>query len=88
MVSLSEHFFLLLHLEFKIKTMELHPIHAGYFSCDGGSLFGVIPKVLWNKVYPANENNIVQLTLRCLLVDLGDRKILGSISRRRCAFNS
>ena len=56
--------------------MQLHPIHAGYFSCDGGSLFSVIPKALWNKVYPANENNIVQLTLRCLLVDLGDQKIL------------
>ena len=56
--------------------MQLHPIHAGYFSCDGGSLFSVIPKVLWNKVYPANENNIVQLVLRCLLVDLGERKIL------------
>jgi len=56
--------------------MQLHPIHAGYFSCDGGSLFSVIPKAMWNKVYPANGNNIVQLVMRCLLVDLGDRKIL------------
>lgn len=56
--------------------MQLIPIHAGFFSCDGGSLFSVIPKVLWNKVYPANESNIVQLVLRCLLVDFGDRKIL------------
>jgi len=56
--------------------MQLYPIHAGYFSCDGGALFSVIPKAMWNKVYPANENNIVQLVLRCLLVDLGDRKIL------------
>jgi glyoxylase-like metal-dependent hydrolase (beta-lactamase superfamily II) len=56
--------------------MQLHPIHAGYFSCDGGSLFSVIPKTLWNKVYPADGNNIVKLVMRCLLVDLGDRKIL------------
>jgi len=56
--------------------MQLHPIYAGNFSCDGGSLFGVIPKVMWNKVYPADENNIIKLTMRCLLVDMDDRKIL------------
>lgn len=56
--------------------MLLHPIHAGYFSCDGGSLFSVIPKLLWSKVYPADENNVVRLSLRCLLVDSGERKIL------------
>jgi len=56
--------------------MQLIPIHAGHFSCDGGALFSVIPKPLWSKVYPADENNVAQLTLRCLLVDLGDRKIL------------
>jgi glyoxylase-like metal-dependent hydrolase (beta-lactamase superfamily II) len=56
--------------------MQLFPIHAGYFSCDGGSLFSVIPKALWNKVYPADENNIVKLVMRCLLVDLGKHKIL------------
>lgn len=56
--------------------MQIHPIYAGKFSCDGGSLFSVIPKVMWNKVYPADQNNIVQLVMRCLLVDLGERKIL------------
>ena len=56
--------------------MHLHPIHAGYFSCDGGSLFSVIPKAMWNKAYPANESNMVPLVMRCLLVDLGERKIL------------
>ncbi len=56
--------------------MNLIPISAGDFHCDGGALFGVIPKVLWSKVYPVNENNFTQLTLRCLLVDQGDRKIL------------
>lgn len=56
--------------------MKLYPIHAGYFSCDGGSLFSVIPKAMWSKVYPADENNVVRLSLRCLLVDLGEQKIL------------
>jgi glyoxylase-like metal-dependent hydrolase (beta-lactamase superfamily II) len=56
--------------------MKLYPIHAGNFSCDGGALFSVIPKPLWSKAYPADQNNVTKLTLRCLLVDLGDHKIL------------
>ena len=56
--------------------MKLIPISAGNFHCDGGALFGVIPKVLWQKVYPANKNNFTPLTLRCLLIDNGDQKIL------------
>ena len=56
--------------------MKLIPISAGNFHCDGGALFGVIPKKLWSKVYPADENNLSKLALRCLLVDLGERKIL------------
>jgi glyoxylase-like metal-dependent hydrolase (beta-lactamase superfamily II) len=56
--------------------MKLTPISAGHFHCDGGAIFGVIPKVLWSKVYPANDKNFTQLTLRCLLVETDDRKIL------------
>jgi len=56
--------------------MQLIPIHAGHLSCDGGALFGVIPKPLWSKTYPADKNNVTKLTMRCLLVDLGERKIL------------
>lgn len=55
---------------------RLIPIHAGHFSCDGGALFSVIPKPLWSKVYPADENNVTRLTMRCLLVDQGERRIL------------
>lgn len=58
------------------SKMQLHPIYAGNFSCDGGSLFSVIPKAMWSKVYPADENNVTKLTLRCLLIDQGERKIL------------
>lgn len=56
--------------------MKLIPISAGNFHCDGGALFGVIPKVLWSKVYPADENNFTKMALRCLLIETGDRKIL------------
>lgn len=56
--------------------MKLIPISAGNFHCDGGALFGVIPKKLWSKVYSADENNFTKLALRCLLVDTGEQKIL------------
>ncbi len=56
--------------------MKLLPISAGNLHCDGGALFSVIPKVLWSKVYPADENNFTKLTMRCLLVDKGKKKIL------------
>jgi glyoxylase-like metal-dependent hydrolase (beta-lactamase superfamily II) len=56
--------------------MKLIPISAGHLHCDGGALFSVIPKVLWNKVYPADENNFTKLTMRCLLVDQGEQRIL------------
>ena len=56
--------------------MKLVPIYAGYFSCDGGALFGVIPKPLWSKAYPADANNVTKLTMRCLMVDIGEHRIL------------
>ncbi len=55
---------------------ELYPINAGYFTIDGGALFSVVPKVMWSKHYPADENNICPLIMRCLLVVSGDRKVL------------
>lgn len=56
--------------------MKLIPISAGHFHCDGGALFGVIPKVLWKKIYPTYNGNFTPLALRCLLVDQGEQKIL------------
>lgn len=56
--------------------MKLYPIHAGNFKLDGGAMFGVVPKSLWQKQYPADENNLCNWALRCLLVVDGDRKIL------------
>lgn len=56
--------------------MRVLPIHTGNFKLDGGAMFGVVPKVIWNKFVPANENNLCNWAMRCLLVEIGDRKIL------------
>ncbi len=56
--------------------MQLTPISAGYFKLDGGAMFGVVPKSIWNKTNPADEKNLCQWALRCLLIEDGDRLIL------------
>ena len=56
--------------------MKLYPIETGNLKLDGGAMFGVVPKVLWNKVYPADENNLANWAMRCLLVVDGNRKVL------------
>jgi glyoxylase-like metal-dependent hydrolase (beta-lactamase superfamily II) len=56
--------------------MNLYPIHTGLFKLDGGAMFGVVPKRIWNKIYPADENNLITLALRCLLIEDGNRLIL------------
>jgi len=56
--------------------MEIFAVEAGNFKLDGGAMFGVVPKVMWNKLYPADENNLCNWAMRCLLVIDGDRKIL------------
>jgi len=55
---------------------NIHSIETGNLRLDGGAMFGVVPKVLWNKVYPADENNQCNISMRSLLLDSGDRKIL------------
>ena len=56
--------------------MQLYPIETGNLKLDGGAMFGVVPKVLWQSHYPADENNLCNWAMRCLLVVDGDRKIL------------
>ena len=56
--------------------MRLFSINTGYFKLDGGAMFGVVPKSLWNKINPADENNLCSWALRCLLIEDGDRLIL------------
>jgi hypothetical protein len=56
--------------------MNLFTINTGFFKLDGGAMFGVVPKSLWNKLNPADENNLCTWAMRCLLVQDGDRLIL------------
>ena len=56
--------------------MKLYSIDTGFFKLDGGAMFGVVPKSIWNKLNPADENNLCSWALRCLLIEDGDRLIL------------
>jgi len=56
--------------------MHLYTIHAGNFKLDGGAMFGVVPKSIWNKTNPADENNLCSWALRCLLIEEGNKLIL------------
>lgn len=56
--------------------MQLRIIDAGRFKLDGGAMFGVVPKVLWQKLNPPDENNLCTWALRCLLIDTGEKRIL------------
>ncbi|MEJ7830446.1 MAG: MBL fold metallo-hydrolase [Segetibacter sp.] len=56
--------------------MKLYTINAGYFKLDGGAMFGVVPKSIWNRLNPADENNMCTWALRCLLIEVNDKKIL------------
>lgn len=56
--------------------MQLYSIETGNFKLDGGAMFGVVPKSIWNKLNPADENNLCTWALRCLLIVDGERKIL------------
>ena len=56
--------------------MNIYSLETGNFKLDGGAMFGVVPKVLWNKIYPADENNQCSWAMRSLLVIIGEQKIL------------
>lgn len=56
--------------------MNVYTINTGFFKLDGGAMFGVVPKSIWNKLNPADENNMCSWALRCLLIEDGDRLIL------------
>ena len=56
--------------------MQLYTINTGFFKLDGGAMFGVVPKTLWNKVNPADENNLCSWAMRCLLIEDGGKLIL------------
>lgn len=56
--------------------MNLYPINAGNFKLDGGAMFGVVPKSLWQKTNPSDSDNLIDLKARCMLIESGSRLIL------------
>lgn len=56
--------------------MTIHSIEAGNFKLDGGAMFGVVPKTIWNRTNPADNNNLIDIAARCLLIEDGNRLIL------------
>lgn len=56
--------------------MKLSVINTGFFKLDGGAMFGIVPKRMWEKLNPPDENNLCTWTMRCLLIETDDRKIL------------
>jgi len=47
--------------------MKMYPIETGNFKLDGGAMFGVVPKSIWQKTNPADDNNLIDMSMRCML---------------------
>src|SRR5437867_13061419 len=60
----------------RLGKFEIYPVTDGKFRPDGGAMFGVVPKVLWEKCCPADEKNRIQLGLNCLLIRAHGKNIL------------
>lgn len=56
--------------------MKLHSLETGNLMLDGGAMFGVVPKSIWNKQYPADENNLCNLSMRVMLIKDAGRTII------------
>jgi len=56
--------------------MKIYPIETGNFKLDGGAMFGVVPRSLWQRTNPADSNNMIDLSMRCMLIEDGNRLIL------------
>jgi glyoxylase-like metal-dependent hydrolase (beta-lactamase superfamily II) len=56
--------------------MKIYPIETGNFKLDGGAMFGVVPKTIWQRTNPADSNNLIDMSMRCMLIEDGDRLIL------------
>jgi glyoxylase-like metal-dependent hydrolase (beta-lactamase superfamily II) len=63
-------------MSYSLGQLKLHAIRDGSIALDGGAMFGVVPRPLWEKKFPPDERNRIQLALRCLLIEDGKRKVL------------
>jgi glyoxylase-like metal-dependent hydrolase (beta-lactamase superfamily II) len=62
--------------DFNLYKMKIYPIETGNFKLDGGAMFGVVPKTIWQKTNPADDNNLIDMSMRSMLIEDGDRLIL------------
>jgi glyoxylase-like metal-dependent hydrolase (beta-lactamase superfamily II) len=65
-----------INFKWKINSMKLHLFNIANFRVDGGAMFGVVPKVLWSRVYPSDNNNLIVLSLRSIIVETDGHVIL------------
>lgn len=56
--------------------MNIYPLETGNFKLDGGAMFGVVPKSIWQRTNPADSNNLIDMSLRCMLIEDGEKLIL------------
>lgn len=63
-------------MSLRLGRFELHEIRDGTFALDGGAMFGVVPRPLWEKKHPPDDRNRIELALRCLLIVDGKRRVL------------
>lgn len=59
-----------------MSVIRVHAIDTGFFKLDGGAMFGVVPKKIWQKLNPPDDNNLCRWAMRCLLVEMEDRLLL------------
>ena len=59
-----------------LGSFKIHGVRDGFFWLDGGSMFGVVPKVLWQRIYPADGDNRIRLGLNSILIDTGKERLL------------
>ena len=69
-------FYIIFIVDFIILRMKIYPIETGNFKLDGGAMFGVVPKTIWQKTNPADANNLIEMSMRCMLIEDGERLIL------------
>jgi glyoxylase-like metal-dependent hydrolase (beta-lactamase superfamily II) len=62
--------------DFNLYRMKIYPIETGNFKLDGGAMFGVVPKTIWQKTNPADSNNLIDMSMRSMLIEDGNRLIL------------
>ena len=72
----SKYYFIFIKNTKYIFQLNLYPLIAGNFMLDGGAMFGVVPKAVWQKTNPADNNNMVKIAARCLLIEDGERLVM------------